>query len=142
MILDGTKNHTARKDRKGRQGHAKPGDIVYLYFGMRTKWCRKLGQAKCTKTESIEIDTAGNIRLDGKRLSYMENSAFAWADGFRPEGSTAKDHVGAFTLMFRFWKATNDLPFKGTVIYWEPLIPEFEVVGEDPDFFAGGFDYE
>lgn len=155
MILDESKGNTVRADRKGRQGHAKPGDTVFLYFGMRTKWCRKLGEAKCSRTEPITIFADRRILLAGKWLSEAACNAFAWADGFRPDNSTMEEPGAAFDLMMRFWLQTHDsFPFKGVVIYWEHfrpavgaskprIIPEPENdFADDPDFYAGGgFEY-
>ena len=53
MVLDGSKPHTIRSRRK--KGFAKIGDTLYLYFAMRTKWCRKLREEKCVDVRTIII---------------------------------------------------------------------------------------
>lgn len=55
-IEDESNGHTVRRERNSRAPHAKPGDKVYLYFGMRTKWCRKIGEATCSAMRRIRID--------------------------------------------------------------------------------------
>jgi len=51
-ILSGEKKQTIRAMRKRP---FKVGDRLYLYTWMRTRWCRKLGEAVCTKVEHIKI---------------------------------------------------------------------------------------
>ena len=127
-VIEGSKTQTVRAPRKGRQGHAKPGDTVYLYFGMRTKFCKKLGEGVCTERKEITI-TSDSIYIDGRGLSHDEMHLFAWKDGFRPEGTTEEEPWGAWTAMRRFWKETHGLdaehPWKGIVIYWQ-LKPKSE----------------
>lgn len=60
MVLDGSKPHTIRNRRKNP---ARVGDPLYLYFGMRTKWCRKLREETCLKTGSILITQGGRVYL-------------------------------------------------------------------------------
>jgi hypothetical protein len=124
MVLDESKDHTVRADRKGKSGHAAPGDTVYLYFGMRTKWCRKLGEAKCIRTVPITIFADGRILLNGVWLSLKERDEFAWKDGFRPDGTTVADPGRAADFMMSFWRKTHDqFAFTGTVIYWSHFRP-------------------
>jgi len=121
-VIEGSKTHTVRDLRKGRQGHAKPGDTVYLYYGMRTKYCRKLGEGICTKVENITI-SSDSITIDGRKLSWDEMIRFAWKDGFRAEGTTENEPGDAWTAMRRFWKENHGLdaehPWMGVVIHWQ-----------------------
>ena len=122
MLIDGTKTHTIRKGRTGKSPHAGPGKPVYLYVGMRTKWCQKIGEGICTDTESIAIYESGAVHMESAGvLDTDQKNRLAWDDGFRPEGST-KDQPGeAFELMFQFWKQNNELPFIGRIIHWKLL---------------------
>jgi len=126
MILDGSKDHTIRKDRAGRSRHAKPGNRLYLYYGMRTKYCRKIGEAICSHVEHIEI-ADNSISVYGDDYCFMLSpdacNEFAWSDGFRPDGSTIDHPDGAFDLMLRWWRQTHKLPFHGVVIYWKDFQP-------------------
>lgn len=115
MLKDGTKRQTIRGKRKQQ---AKSGDTIYLYYGMRTKWCTKIGEGVCTGVSEIEI--RGNIFrkpdklgvwVNGRLLKKNEEEALANADGF-PD----------FETMGRWWKQYNVLPFIGDIIYWKPKL--------------------
>lgn len=123
FIEDESKNHTVRELRKGKSGHAQPGDTVYLYFGMRTKWCRKIGEGICTKTESITI-TKTQIFINGSALSPSDMDAFAWRDGFRPEGLIRENPAGSWRMMRAWWgdahpALNNPEGWKGVIIHWK-----------------------
>ena len=136
MILDGSKCQTIRKRRE--KGYAKPGDTLYLYFAMRTKWCRKLREEKCTNARTIIITAEGNVLIFDRRLLYIpekigllytyphqllneqQRDLMAWKDGFRPEGSSPYNPAGCFDIMLRWWKITHELPFIGDIIFWMP----------------------
>lgn len=139
LILEGSKKHTIRARRK----HVpKAGQMAYNYFGMRTKFCRKLNESKIAVVKGISITNEHGIVLYERALDDMElevakidplnvnlplgqilhsdmRDAFAWNDGFRPEGSCPGYPIGAYDLMIRFWKQTHDLPFTGDVISWQ-----------------------
>lgn len=136
FILDESKDHTVRNERAGRSRHARPGETIYHYYGMRTKWCRKLGEAVCSRVAPIII-TADSIYIDGALLSWDEMARFAWKDGFRPEGTTLDEYWGAWTAMRRFWKENHGLdgehPWSGVVIYWKDFRASISsVVGPSP----------
>jgi hypothetical protein len=86
----------------------KPGDTLHLYTGMRTKQCRKLGRATCTKTRPIHIRT-GRVILDGQNLTLFQIMRLAENDGFEKW----KDFFG-------FFRKQYGLPFEGDLIQWEP----------------------
>ncbi len=145
FVLDGSKSNTIRSRRKHP---AKPGDILYLYTGLRTKHCRKLREEECLFVQTILINHRGNVflhhsRIDDKEaadlltrpenypcpmfkdsswkeLSIPEKNRLAWLDGFRPIGSTLDHPFGAFSMMLRFWEDTHALPFIGDLIHWTP----------------------
>ena len=52
-VESGEKRQTIRSERKRP---IKVGDTLYLYTGMRTKRCRKLGSAGCVGIEEIRIN--------------------------------------------------------------------------------------
>lgn len=114
LILSGEKKQTIRKKRKGQ---AKPGSTLYLYFGMRTKWCKKLKEVVCENVKEIIITKHGMVFIDGKKISHLQKEHLAYNDGFRTEGSEF-NISGCFELMFRWWNQTHELPFKGDIIYW------------------------
>lgn len=97
-IRDGAKRHTLRNDRKR---HARVGDRVQLYVGMRTKHCRRIGVATCLAVLRLRID------FDQRRVEYEsgnaitteeDTDAFAMADGFADwkdmESFWVREHPG------------------------------------------------
>lgn len=104
LIKSGYKRQTIRGKRKGQ---AKAGDTLYLYYGMRTKFCTKIKEAICTKVEEIEIQADGVVKINRKKIDSVQKYGLAKADGFQN-----------FEDMLSFWKANNELPFKGDIIHW------------------------
>jgi hypothetical protein len=142
FVEEGSKPQTIRARRK--KGFAKKGDRLYLYFGLRTKWCRKLREEICTQVRTViiteldvyvlshrlnDLDVQHEIDhmakhgtpSQGIRLDETLRNTFAWVDGFRPEASTKEKPGEAFNLMIRFWRHTHDLssPFIGDLIEWK-----------------------
>ena len=113
FVKDGSKNQTIRAKRKYQ---VKPGDKLYLYYGMRTKWCKKLKEAICKDVEQIIIYKNGNVTVAGEKLSEWRKDCLAYSDGFRVDNSTSAR--GTFEIMYRWFRQTHDLPFKGDIIYW------------------------
>lgn len=108
-ILSGRKRHTIRAE--GKRRHARPGELVQLYTGMRTKACKKIMMdPRCTLVQPIEITKDWAILIDGYELDITEADRLAYADGFE----TWRDMMEFF----------NDrLPFKGKLIHWRPDAP-------------------
>jgi uncharacterized protein YqfB (UPF0267 family) len=55
-ILSGTKQQTIRADRKR---HARPGEEMQLYTGMRTKQCELICRTTCISVVPITIEMLG-----------------------------------------------------------------------------------
>lgn len=114
-VFDGHKRQTIRAPRKDGRPHAKAGDALALYTGMRTKSCRLLRRAICTRVAHVRIHGT-DMFLDGLQLpcSIMHrcegitDNEFARADGFEN-----------FTDMAEWFGKTHGLPFEGSVIYWD-----------------------
>lgn len=116
------KRQTVRGDRKR---HARPGEALQLFVGMRTKHCRKIltPDPICLDARhiAIEFDLAGSnwitsIEIDGIGLDDDEIEAFALADGFEGKGLfTARQRMGAFWRLHHGGQS-----FEGVVIRWEP----------------------
>jgi hypothetical protein len=102
-VETGRKRQTIRPRRK-RQ--TKPGDTLYLYTGMRTKQCWKLGEEICLSVQPIEIEDTF-VRLDGITLGVPEMSKLARADGFASLGE-----------FYDFFSEHYRLPFRGELIKW------------------------
>lgn len=111
-IREGWKTQTIRA---GRLRHAKPGELLQLFVGMRTANCRKICEdVRCTDVMLIQIDfdTEGEIdciMTDHVRVRDLE--AFAVRDGF----TDASD-------MAAFWRLKNGQrcasTFTGYLIEW------------------------
>ncbi|MBP5857272.1 hypothetical protein KAJ83_09650 [Marivibrio halodurans] len=123
-IRAGIKDHTVRGNRARR--HARPGELVQLYTGMRTKQCTKIldPDPPCTRLDEVALEVgpmAGRFALfeiNGIPLDDEAIEAFAAADGF----SVARRlDVSATECMVRFWAMTyGRQPFEGVVIHWDP----------------------
>jgi hypothetical protein len=114
-ILAGAKRQTIR-----RTARCRPGDRLQLYTGMRTKQCRKLGEAVCTRVEHVMIPVAAlrHVILDNRRVLRGRAAAlFAEADGFT-----------SLEAFFAFFQLHYELPFEGAVISWSDFQP-----AEHPD---------
>lgn len=140
-VTDGSKHQTVRARNKKNQ-IPKVETTLYLFYGLRTKYTKRLREEVCTKVEGIFIDSTRIVtydqpldqieisialhaplsdRLKGKKwLSNIERARFAWADGFRPEGTTYDEPGNAFEYMLSFWDGTHSLPFVGDIIHWKP----------------------
>ena len=114
LIKSGEKRQTIRSKRKYQ---AKPGDPLYLFYGMRTKFCTRILDTVCKATKEIEIKRTGSVYVNGRKITEHEKDHLAYNDGFR-HSDEPKQRSCCFQLMFRWWKQTNGLPFKGDIIYW------------------------
>lgn len=115
-ILSGEKRQTIRKAGK-KWDKVKVGDKLTLYTGLRTKDCRKLGEAEVKSIEDIRIETkvnekrnvafgkiyAGKRKLDDGTISYL-----AELDGFK----------STFEFL-DFFNAQYGEHFKGKIIKWK-----------------------
>jgi hypothetical protein len=118
-IRSGTKCQTIRPI--GKRRHARTGEPVQLYTGMRTPTCSKIVETDpiCTGCHKIEIEivqakpTAQNIAheiteilIDGQAV---DESDIAWADGF--------DDVAEMAQWFGHQYGVGT--FVGVMITWE-----------------------
>lgn len=114
-VEHGVKRQTVRAPRKDGRAHAKVGDTLKLYTGMRTKQCRLLGEATVTRIATILIEPT-SMKLNGRQVYSSLSSRddpptdneFAEADGF-----------DSFMHMASWFDDIHGLPFKGVVIYWD-----------------------
>ena len=99
----------------GKRRHARPGETLQLYCGMRAPGCFLIGRAICTDIKAIRIvlsDTDFQIILN-KSNSLLPNEIrrFAQADGFDDEHD-----------MLAFWREEHPGldEFEGVVCEWRP----------------------
>lgn len=93
--------------RKNGKRIYKKGDTLYLYTGLRTKGCKKLGEGIIKAVESIYIDN-NLIVLDGEKLNNIQKYELAVADGFRD-----------IYELTRWFNEIHGLPFEGRLIKWQ-----------------------
>ena len=86
-VRNGSKRQTIRAFRKYP---IVPGETLYLYTALRTKWAKKLREVKCKEVLGIRIFlNSGTITLSGIGYGYrmlnttQELNTFAQADGFK-----------------------------------------------------------
>lgn len=99
----------------GKRRHARPGEVLQLYQGMRTKQCQKIGEARCIDVSGVIIwidHRAIAIERAKMMLSRREMEQFARDDGF----------VDA-EEMAQFWRCTHKgiERFDGVLIQWEKI---------------------
>lgn len=124
LVEYGQKRQTIRPERKR---HAKTGEFLQLYTGMRSKHCRKLvtPDPVCLGVTKILLHTfslyshEGEIRREGygiyynfadlgtKILTEAEIEKLAIADGF-----------GSSQEFFEFFVTHYGLPFSGVIVKW------------------------
>ena len=111
-ILARTKRQTIRAERKR---HARPGEMVSLYQGMRTKQCKLIALAPCVDVQPIRLQFAYPpfAAFDGRQFKLLEGlDDFARADGFED-----------WAAMRLFWEEQHPdvSAFSGVLIRWGDL---------------------
>lgn len=124
QIAFGLKCQTVRADRLR---HARPGEAIQLYTGMRTRHCRRIRpDVVCQDISRIQIDVASfgirYIKTDVWITGY-DLEEFARADGFDPaqiDGATEQmESSSALQNMSRFWLENyGEGLFEGVLIRW------------------------
>lgn len=120
-IQAGEKRQTIRLPRKR---HARPGEPLQLFTGMRTKACRKILDVDpiCTGVDEVRLD----LRLDdpellvnGIPLVGVQRDRYALGDGFAVPARICG--ITPFAYMVRWWLLTHGrVLFTGVAIRWEP----------------------
>ncbi len=101
----------------GKRRHARPGDAIQLYTGMRTTACRKIVPDRvCTRVAPISLsnsylDGPGTWIVDGVDLDTSGMHALAIADGFGDD-----DHP--VFAMAAFFLEAHGARFDGVLIEW------------------------
>lgn len=107
-VLHGIKTQTVRAKRKRP---IKVGDKLFLYTGMRTKYCRLLGIGICSDISEIEIRLLSeDLYINDLKMNEEEKQRFAMADGF----NSYKEFMNYF-----FEKDEDTVVFYGNVYSWE-----------------------
>lgn len=115
----GRKVHTIRAT--GLRRHARPGEALQHYTGMRTKACKLFARSTCLKTLPIDIffgrrPSADWVMID--RSTVIDRPAqrddFAQHDGFE-----------CWAAMRVFWSRHHGelRTFAGVIVYWKDMEP-------------------
>ena len=124
-IATGTKRQTIRLPRKR---HARPGEPVQLFTGMRTRHCRKIiPDPVCVGLDEVRLDLRAADTLDPSSfrealsvngIPVLDEAADAYALG---DGFAGVSSVRPFAHMVRWWLFTHGpVLFDGVAIRWEP----------------------
>lgn len=117
-ILSGRKCQTVRAH--GKRRHARVGERLQIYTGMRTRSCRLQGVAECNAVEGIEMRlTEAPVVIVGA-ISHRDRVAldvFAQLDGF--------EHWNALVAFWRKHHPGVDV-FDGVLIGWRDFAPSAE----------------
>lgn len=110
------KRHTIRADRKR---HARPGEEIQHYCGMRTKGCFLIGRSRCTEVRSIVL-TFG--KLSGVSIGGGDERMTCYG-GNGLDDFARKDGFASWRDMVQFWEDEHGTlsVFIGVLIEWEPL---------------------
>lgn len=108
-IEAGTKDHTIRADRRR---HAKAGEELQLYEGMRTKACRLLGRPPCL--------LVGPIRLDFDR-GVVECGPWTYTTAAELDHLGRRDGFSDWAEMRAFWAEFHPgaTTFSGVIVFWD-----------------------
>lgn len=92
-VLAGTKRQTIRAERRR---HARPGEQMQLYTGMRTKHCRLIARVTCKEVSTIRIRFVPRAVVINEFVDVRDVDEFARRDGFRN-----------WADMLAFWREEN-----------------------------------
>lgn len=115
----GDKTQTIRAHRKDGRAHAKRGDVLKLYTGMRSKGCRLLGEGRVIWTEDVEIREDWSLYVG--RHYVQAGDALRGETEDRDNDFAEKDGFKGAVEMYEWFQETHGLPFEGTLIRWELL---------------------
>jgi uncharacterized protein YqfB (UPF0267 family) len=107
-ITSGTKRQTIRAERKR---HARPGEVLQLYQGMRTRHCRLILRAQCLDVKPIRIDLVEQTVTAGIECINTRKALDAFA---RRDGFSDWDDMHDFWMIEHSGKET----FSGVLITW------------------------
>src|SRR3990167_9791021 len=113
QVESGGKKQTIRKMRKIP---IKAGDKLFLYTGLRTKYCRKLGEGICERVRHILIE----MKTDGISPHYTVtvNGDKECLYGEILRNIAIQDGFLNTVELISFFKKTHTLPFDGQIINW------------------------
>ena len=116
-VASGAKTQTIRKHRRPPARHARMGESIALWSGMRTPQARLIGHSACTGIYPISLrfglGSAGEARIGARKLMPEQLDDFARQDGFRD----------AREMSSWFVETHGSLSFDGVLVMWSGLVP-------------------
>ena len=112
-VASGAKRQTIRAFRKDKRD-PKVGQTLYHFTRMRTKQCRRLGEAVCTYAKPLTLSLAGEV--GGGQVVAVCGAPYTSAELARRDGFASIDE------MFAWFQRTHGLPFRGLLIRWGELL--------------------
>ncbi len=109
----------------GKRRHARPGETIQLYTGMRTRQCQAIGIATCVSVHPIDIYLQSDTIHVGK---IQERETFTGAK--RLDEFAHRDGFASWREMREFWLEEHGEngqmkklgPWGGLLIRWEPIL--------------------
>lgn len=110
----------------GKRRHARPSETLQLYTMMRTKQCRKIGNARCVSVEGVLLKWSEWPVFMTYDISEREPGVWRRVGGIRPildmEAFARLDGFADFSDMASFWREEHGPEtFEGMLIKWEPI---------------------
>lgn len=107
----------------GKRRHARAGETLQLYYGMRTKQCFSIGVARCVNVRPIRISFDLPGGFDEVAIEGDEPFGAAAEDIHRLDDFAAKDGFVSWDAMLKFWSEQHPGidRFEGVLIEWEPI---------------------
>ena len=125
-IRTGAKRHTIRNERTGRARHARPGEPVQLYFGLRTRHCSLIAAPLCEAVWPIRIDLeADGFGGQAIRIGGPLDAVQGIPDGSDPDAFAVSDGFQDWSDMAAFWRKHHPgvIVFEGVLIRWVEIQP-------------------
>lgn len=109
--------------RANRKRHARPGEEVQLYCGMRTKGCFLIGRARCVSVNAISLDFYGGIIAIRDLYRSRHGCILVMRDADGLDKFARSDGFQDWADLRTFWRNEHDglEDFTGVLIKWEPL---------------------
>lgn len=107
----------------GKRRHARPGETLQLYRGMRTRQCFKIGDARCVEAGEIELvfGARPSVLIRGETRAEVVTHFVSSPDGL--DDFARADGFADWAAMVAFWVEQHGplREFFGVIVYWEPL---------------------
>jgi hypothetical protein len=108
----------------GKKRHARVGETLQLYTGMRTKQCRQIGTARCVSVDPIVIRFFKHQHSDRVRIGEPSVKVLVLDRPHRLDAFAKEDGFHSWGHLREFWRQEHpdvDNLFEGLIIKWEPI---------------------